>query len=110
MSAEDVVQVSDRAFARVLVVGTSVTVDEKTGPIDSITAPANGKLQINMTPGKAIPESKFLCEAVYLQNGGGNTPVLQTGEPVNSLEIWTYDAAGALTNNYQVRLTLKRVE
>lgn len=110
MADQDVVQISDRAFLNVTVTGTTVVVNEKTGPIDSVAAPANGKLEINMTPGQAIPESKFLCEAVYLQNGGGNTPVLQTGQPVNQLEIWTYDAAGALTNNYQAKLTLKRVE
>lgn len=110
MANEDVVQISDRAFLNVTVVGTTVTVNEKTGPIESVTAPADGKLRVLMLDGGAIPESKQLLEAVYLQNGGGNTPVLQTGAPARTLEVWTYDAAGALTANYEARMTLKRVE
>lgn len=111
MSAEDKVQVSDRAFLNVSVAGTTVTVNEKTGPIASVSAPADGKLRITWVAGQGVPETKALADVVYLANGGGNTPVMQSGAPAGTLEIWSYEPnGGALAANYEAKLVLKRVD
>ena len=106
MASEDKIQISDRAYLNVGVVGPTVTVVEQKGPIASITAPVNGTLRVTLR--EPIPNAQLVTlinpYSAYLTI----CPGVDAASTDTVKDFLFADNAGAPQPTYGVRILLSR--
>lgn len=106
MSAEDKIQISDRAYLNVTVVGPGVTVVEQKGPIANISAPVNGTLRVTLN--EPIPNAQL----VPIINSYGAFAILCSGIASTSTDtvkdFLFADSGGAPQPTFGARIVLSR--
>lgn len=106
MSKEDVIQISDVAWLDVSVTGTSVVVNAKQGPIATVSAPANGQLEVTLSEG--IPAADFSYGCQFMQSALLTHNIRNQSDTLKTFDITDFPAATARATLYRAKFVLRR--